>query len=581
VSNYLVMEKISKTSFTNIFILTTTLFSTSFLPWLSIRLPGLNHKDIKLKDLSGGRFLVTLVGVLFLVGLVLCFVRPKSGVLLVSFGAGLIGWFAGLALLIIGLVKGLIPNVSVAGVELSDGVFGQGPGVVLALGSSILLSAELSKKSSKSQETGRKEYDLFGLISLVVVFGLSAANHSKWIVAESENLGSQIAVSGDSLFGSVVLAILTWVVGAFAAGYLAGFSTIKPKVISILLIILSILKLLQLIFVWAGSSLLQWAVPDSVGSVVNIDFKFGFFLTAVLTLISLAFAVAYLVAPESLTRMTFARSAFVPSFGVALLTVTTLIFYEPSAQAVKSESSSSVEEGTNDPGSVGESVGSDSTVRPTGENNQVADDEMVSATAFVAIVDGTQICAFGSGAFLGDGTYVITNEHVVSLSDLPAGCTKLYVAFGNDPSSEPDSWYEADVLWADVADDLAILRVLDLEPNLATALAPNYEKLSLGSEVRVFGFPDVGGPTLTLTKGIISGFLNDDGMFYKVSAAINAGNSGGPVLDSNGRLIGIATAVNRSEVTCEDSTVCYSDGTNVGLVRPIQVAQAAIDKYVP
>jgi len=575
------MEKISKTSFTNIFILTTTLFSTSFLPWLSIRLPGLNHKDIKLKDLSGGRFLVTLVGVLFLVGLVLCFVRPKSGVLLVSFGAGLIGWFAGLALLIIGLVKGLIPNVSVAGVELSDGVFGQGPGVVLALGSSILLSAELSKKSSKSQETGRKEYDLFGLISLVVVFGLSAANHSKWIVAESENLGSQIAVSGDSLFGSVVLAILTWVVGAFAAGYLAGFSTIKPKVISILLIILSILKLLQLIFVWAGSSLLQWAVPDSVGSVVNIDFKFGFFLTAVLTLISLAFAVAYLVAPESLTRMTFARSAFVPSFGVALLTVTTLIFYEPSAQAVKSESSSSVEEGTNDPGSVGESVGSDSTVRPTGENNQVADDEMVSATAFVAIVDGTQICAFGSGAFLGDGTYVITNEHVVSLSDLPAGCTKLYVAFGNDPSSEPDSWYEADVLWADVADDLAILRVLDLEPNLATALAPNYEKLSLGSEVRVFGFPDVGGPTLTLTKGIISGFLNDDGMFYKVSAAINAGNSGGPVLDSNGRLIGIATAVNRSEVTCEDSTVCYSDGTNVGLVRPIQVARAAIDKYVP
>ena len=580
-SNYLVMEKISKTSFTNIFILTTTLFSTSFLPWLSIRLPGLNHKDIKLKDLSGGRFLVTLVGVLFLVGLVLCFVRPKSGVLLVSFGAGLIGWFAGLALLIIGLVKGLIPNVSVAGVELSDGVFGQGPGVVLALGSSILLSAELSKKSSKSQETGRKEYDLFGLISLVVVFGLSAANHSKWIVAESENLGSQIAVSGDSLFGSVVLAILTWVVGAFAAGYLAGFSTIKPKVISILLIILSILKLLQLIFVWAGSSLLQWAVPDSVGSVVNIDFKFGFFLTAVLTLISLAFAVAYLVAPESLTRLTFARSAFVPSFGVALLTVMTLIFYEPSAQAVKSESSSSVEEGTNDPGSVGESVGSDSTVRPTGENNQVADDEMVSATAFVAIVDGTQICAFGSGAFLGDGTYVITNEHVVSLSGLPAGCTKLYVAFGNDPSSEPDSWYEADVLWADVADDLAILRVLDLEPNLATALAPNYEKLSLGSEVRVFGFPDVGGPTLTLTKGIISGFLNDDGMFYKVSAAINAGNSGGPVLDSNGRLIGIATAVNRSEVTCEDSTVCYSDGTNVGLVRPIEVAQAAIDKYVP
>lgn len=580
-SSYLDLERIPKKSLINILILTITLFLTSFLPWLSIRLPGLNSRDIKLKDLIGGRFLVTLVGVLFLVGLALCVVRPKSGVLLVSLGAGLIGWFAGLALLTIGFIRGLIPNFSVAGVELSDGVFGQGPGVVLALGSSMLLSAELSKNSSKSREVARQEYDLFGLISLVIVFGLSAANHSKWIVAESEKLGSQIAISGDSLFGSVLLAILTWVVGAFAAGYLAGFSAIKPKVISILLISLSILKLLQLIFVWAGSSLLTRAVPDSVGSVVNIDFKFGFFLTVGLTFVSLAFGVAYLVVPDSLTRMTFTRGAFLPSVSVALLTVMTLIFYEPSADASKSESTSSVDESVSSPSSIDDPLSSDSTDQPTEESNQVTDDEMVSATAFVAITDGIEICAFGSGAFLGDGTYVITNEHVVSLSDLSASCTDLYVAFGNDPSTEPDSWYEADVLWADDTDDLAILKVLNLEPNLATALRPSYERPSLGSEVRVFGFPGIGGTTLTLTKGIISGFLNGDSMFYKVSAAINSGNSGGPVLDSNGRLIGIATAVNRSEITCEDSTRCYSDGTNVGLVRPIQVAQVAIGKYVP
>jgi serine protease Do len=84
----------------------------------------------------------------------------------------------------------------------------------------------------------------------------------------------------------------------------------------------------------------------------------------------------------------------------------------------------------------------------------------------------------------------------------------------------------------------------------------------------VFGFPGIGGDTLTLTKGIISGFDSEFG-FYKVSAAINAGNSGGPVLDSQGRLIGIATAVFRRE-----------RDTNVGLVRPIDAARAAIGEYV-
>ena len=95
----------------------------------------------------------------------------------------------------------------------------------------------------------------------------------------------------------------------------------------------------------------------------------------------------------------------------------------------------------------------------------------------------------------------------------------------------------------------------------------------------MFGFPSIGGDTLTLTKGIISGFDNVEG-FYKVSAVINKGNSGGPVLESQGKLIGIATAVYQAQVRCEKSNQCFTDGTNIGLVRPINVAKVAIQEYV-
>ena len=54
------------------------LVATSFIPWISIRLPGLEHKYLTLNELSGGRFLVGLVAVLMLVGLPLSLVRFVS-----------------------------------------------------------------------------------------------------------------------------------------------------------------------------------------------------------------------------------------------------------------------------------------------------------------------------------------------------------------------------------------------------------------------------------------------------------------------------------------------------------------------
>lgn len=65
--------------------------ASAFVPWLSIRLPGLEHRYLSLNDLAGGKFLVGLVTVLLIIGIPLSAVRHRSGSVLVAIGAGLFG----------------------------------------------------------------------------------------------------------------------------------------------------------------------------------------------------------------------------------------------------------------------------------------------------------------------------------------------------------------------------------------------------------------------------------------------------------------------------------------------------------
>lgn len=550
------------------------LIATSFVPWISIRLPGLEHKYLTLNELSGGRLLVGLVAVLMFVGLPLTLVRFRVGSVFLALAAGLFGWFAGLAVVTIGLIRSLIPNVALAGIDVADGLIGQGPGVVLALGAAILLSAELAR-SFEGVERAQRQSGIYGLLALVLIISLSAANHSRWVVVDSEALNGQIAISGDSLFGSVIISVFTWGAGAFAAGNLAGIAAAKSRILAVLLIFLAILKALQLIVVWAGTSFLDWLLPSSVGNVANLELRAGFFFSVGLSVVALALSITGLANPALVERQVSLKPvSLAPAAALAVAAVVMTFFYSPGTSgdvaAEVSENSST---------SVLEAVTTTSTTQPLAEKSG-SDTDVTLSTAFVVIADDEDyICASGSGAFVGDGSYVVTNEHVVSSEGLDAGCDWLWVGFGEDPSAEPDTWYAADVLWNDREDDLALVQLAELRAGETRPLQIRYDRLKLGDEISVFGFPGIGGDTLTLTKGIISGFDSEYG-FYKVSAAINKGNSGGPVLDEQGRLIGIATAVFRSEINCDDSEICYSDGTNVGLVRPIDAVKSAIGEYI-
>ncbi len=556
---------------------------TSFLPWISIRLPGLEHKYLSLNGLSGGRLLFGLVSGLLIIGIPLSISRFRTGSILIAFGVALFGWFAGLATLTIGVIRSLIPDIALAGFDITDGLIGQGPGVVLAIGSAIVLSAELCRWFIQA-EGGTRQNSLYGLVSLAVVIGLSMANHSRWVVVDSDSVNGQIAISGDSLFGSVVISLLTWIACAFAAGQFAGIEAAKSRVLAVLMIVVAIFKSLQLLVVWAGTSFVDWVLPSRVGSIVKIDLSGGFFISVIFCFATLCVAIIGIISPAFAEHQIKLRPiALMPSVLLLIATISITIFFNPEetkSEVVSDTTEITIESSSSLPAAVEnpklESGDTDS------DGMTLSDSDFTLSTAFVVIADANDgLCASGSGAFIGDGTYVVTNNHVVTTGDLPADCSRLWVGFGADPSTEPDSWYPANVIWSDFDDDLAILKVAELMVRETRPLEIVYDRLGLGDEVSIYGFPGIGGETLTLTKGLVSGFDKKSGDFYKVSAAINAGNSGGPVLDAQGRLVGIATAVIRSEISCENSQTCYTDGTNVGLVRPIDVARSAIKEYVP
>lgn len=142
----------------------------------------------------------------------------------------------------------------------------------------------------------------------------------------------------------------------------------------------------------------------------------------------------------------------------------------------------------------------------------------------------------GSGIAL-NKTVLATNNHVVD------GATHLYVYF---PESKEK--FTAEVLCTDATNDLALVQIKDSGfkgfPDIQYGFKKDLE--DVGTEVYVLGYPrvDTMGEEVKLTTGVVSsrsGFQGNQSQ-YQVSAPIQPGNSGGPLLNDNGELIGIVSA---------------------------------------
>jgi serine protease Do len=144
----------------------------------------------------------------------------------------------------------------------------------------------------------------------------------------------------------------------------------------------------------------------------------------------------------------------------------------------------------------------------------------------------------GSGIILSPDGYILTNNHVID------GYTKIEVSLPNDEQT-----YQAKLVGADPTSDLAVIKIDG--HNLPTAQFGDPSALRDGDWVIAFGNAlglVEGGPTVTL--GIVSGlgrsFTIGQSAYYDIiqtDAAINQGNSGGPLVDLEGQVVGIDTFI--------------------------------------
>lgn len=145
----------------------------------------------------------------------------------------------------------------------------------------------------------------------------------------------------------------------------------------------------------------------------------------------------------------------------------------------------------------------------------------------------------GSGFFIDERGYLITNHHVIeSMVDTKyEGYTRLYVKL----LSDPDTKIPAKVVGYDSILDLALLKV-EIEPEFVLSLGSSSE-LQIGDKVSAIGTPI--GLEGTLTAGIISSTdrkLQTVGNVFQIDAAVNSGNSGGPLIDQNMKVQAIVFA---------------------------------------
>jgi S1-C subfamily serine protease len=147
----------------------------------------------------------------------------------------------------------------------------------------------------------------------------------------------------------------------------------------------------------------------------------------------------------------------------------------------------------------------------------------------------------GSGFIITPEGYILTCAHVVE------NARAIKAKLG-------ERLLDATVVRRDTDSDLALLKVTTGQPLLALAFAPA-RSATLGQDVFTIGFPNpqLQGVANKFTKGSVSSMAGaqDDPRFYQISVQVQPGNSGGPLLDFNGNVVGVVKAQIRGDVALE------------------------------
>ena len=177
---------------------------------------------------------------------------------------------------------------------------------------------------------------------------------------------------------------------------------------------------------------------------------------------------------------------------------------------------------------------------------------------FIIASDNSKTGTGGAGSIIRDDGLIITNAHILIHKDPVRLLPDISVflkpdKITGDSKVDLGRRYKGKVLQYNVPLDLALVMIQDAEVPLPTVDFADSGTVIIGDDVYVIGHPEQGG-LWSLTTGVISAFMQNYGNvkgknLFQTDAGINRGNSGGPLLNEEGGMIGINSLIAR---TAED-----------------------------
>lgn len=191
----------------------------------------------------------------------------------------------------------------------------------------------------------------------------------------------------------------------------------------------------------------------------------------------------------------------------------------------------------------------------------------IDSSVLIFSAKNENVGSSGSGFVVNDYGYVVTNYHVVE------DAIQIVVA------NEANEQYSAELMGYDKDVDLALLYVEQL--GAPAAMLADSDKAKMGETVVAIGCPTGSGSSLSVSNGIISGFnrqvSNSTVGMIQTNAPLNPGNSGGPLFDSHGNVVGIVTS-KLSYNTDSDGEKIPLDG--IAYAIPINAVKSLLDGWM-
>jgi serine protease Do len=176
------------------------------------------------------------------------------------------------------------------------------------------------------------------------------------------------------------------------------------------------------------------------------------------------------------------------------------------------------------------------------------------AVVFILAPGSPKTNHIGTGSIIRNDGLVLTNAHIFARPDSSRlkNNIKVYLkprrVTGNHKKDLAQR-YRGQLLVYDLRLDLALIQIEQLDRSLARIEFADSERVAIGDRVYAIGHPEQGG-LWSLTSGVISAYRQDHGgvpgkNLFQTDASINRGNSGGPLLDDNGKMVGINAMIAR------------------------------------